>query len=137
MTEEHQHVEKKYWIRSALFRQCSIFSLSFYHNLSWENNMNGTKNATLNNSKLRLRWSRLSHWIIVIIDTAIYASYIDLHIEIDNEDRLTKLYDKRNGFNFSILNFPFMCSNIPAAAYEAHISQLTFQTFWFLPCFPW
>ena len=46
------------------------------------------------------------------------ASYLDLYLnlEIDSEGRLkTKLYDKRNGFNFPIVNFPFICSNIPAA----------------------
>jgi len=49
-------------------------------------------------------------------DTARSASYIDPHLKIDNEDRVrTKLYDKRDDFNFLIVNFPFMCSNIPAA----------------------
>jgi hypothetical protein len=50
----------------------------------------------------------------------------DLHLEIDTEGRLrTKLYDKRDDFNFPIVNFPFICSNIPAApAYEVYISQL-------------
>ena len=38
---------------------------------------------------------------------------------------VTKPYDKRDYFNFSIVNFPFICSNIPAAtAYGVHISQL-------------
>jgi hypothetical protein len=27
----------------------------------------------------------------------------------------TKLYDKKDDFNFPIVNFPFICSNIPAA----------------------
>ena len=41
---------------------------------------------------------------------------LTLHLEIDSEDRLiTKLYDKRDDFNFPIVNFPFICSNIPAA----------------------
>jgi hypothetical protein len=36
----------------------------------------------------------------------------------------TKLYDKRNDFNFPIVNFPFMCSNISVApAYKVYISQ--------------
>ena len=36
------------------------------------------------------------------------ASYLDLHLEIDSEGRLrTKLYDKRDDFNFPIVNFPF------------------------------
>jgi hypothetical protein len=49
-------------------------------------------------------------------DTDTSASYLDLHLEIDSEGRLrTKLYDKRDYFNFSIVNFPFICSNIPSA----------------------
>ena len=36
-----------------------------------------------------------------------------------------KLYDKRDDCNFPIVNFPFICSNIPAApACEVYISQL-------------
>jgi hypothetical protein len=43
-------------------------------------------------------------------------SYLDLHLEIDNTERLrTKLYDKRDYFNFPIVNFPFICSNVPTA----------------------
>jgi hypothetical protein len=59
-------------------------------------------------------------------DTDKFASYLDLHLEIDSEGRLrTKLYDKRDDFNFPIVNFPFICSNIPAApAYGVYISQL-------------
>jgi hypothetical protein len=55
------------------------------------------------------------------------ASYLDLHLEIDSDGWLrTKLYDKRDYFNFPIVNFPFICSNIPAApAYgvPVYISQ--------------
>ena len=59
-------------------------------------------------------------------DTDRSASYLDLHLEIDNEGRLrTKFYDKRDDFNFLIVNFPFICSNIPASpAYGVYISQL-------------
>jgi hypothetical protein len=59
-------------------------------------------------------------------DTDRSASYLDLYLEIDNEERLrTKLYDKRDYFNFPVVNFPFICSNIPAApTYEVYISQL-------------
>ena len=59
-------------------------------------------------------------------DTDRSASYLDLHLEIDSEGRVrTKLYDKRDGFNFPIVNFPFICINIPAApAYGVYISQL-------------
>ena len=41
--------------------------------------------------------------------------YPDIHIE----------NDKRDDFNFPIVNFPFICSNIPAApAYGVYISQM-------------
>jgi hypothetical protein len=55
-------------------------------------------------------------------DTNRSASYL----EIDSEGRLrTKLYDKTDDFNFPIVNFPFICSNIPAAPeYGVNISQM-------------
>ena len=54
------------------------------------------------------------------------ASYFDLYLDLDREGWLkTKLYDKRDDFNFPIVNFPAICSNIPAEpAYGAYISQL-------------
>ena len=48
-------------------------------------------------------------------DTVKSASYLDLHLEIDNEGRIkTKLYDNRDDFSFPIVNdisvlaFPIM-----------------------------
>jgi hypothetical protein len=39
-------------------------------------------------------------------DTYRSASYFDLHLEIDSEGRLrTKLYDKRDDFNFPIVKY--------------------------------
>ena len=59
-------------------------------------------------------------------DTDRYNSYFYQHLKIDSEGRLrTKLYDKRDDFNFPIVNFPSICSNIPAApAYGVYISLL-------------
>jgi len=59
-------------------------------------------------------------------DTYTSASYLDLHLANDSEGWLrTQLYDKRDDFNFPIVNFPFICSNIPVApAYGVYISQL-------------
>ena len=59
-------------------------------------------------------------------DTDRSASYLDLHLEIDSEGRFrTQLYDKRDDFNFPIVNFPFLCSSTPAAhAYGVYTSQL-------------
>ena len=37
----------------------------------------------------------------------------------------TAVFDKRNSFNFTIVNFPHMTSNIPSKpAYGVYISQL-------------
>ena len=39
--------------------------------------------------------------------------------------KLTKIYDKRDDFNFDIVNFPFLCGNIPQSpSYGVYISQL-------------
>ena len=36
----------------------------------------------------------------------------------------TKLYDKRDDFDFRVVNFPYICSNIPESpAYSVYISQ--------------
>ena len=54
------------------------------------------------------------------------ALYLGLHLEIDIAGRLRmKLYNKREDFNFPIVNFQFICSNIPeASGYGEYISQL-------------
>ena len=59
-------------------------------------------------------------------DTDMSTSYLDLHLEIDNEGRLrTKLYEKGDDFNSPIVNVPFIPSNFPAAlAYGVYISQM-------------
>jgi hypothetical protein len=54
------------------------------------------------------------------------ASYLNILLNIDSSGRLTtSLYDKRDDFDFAIVNFPFLCSNIPLSpAYSVFISQL-------------
>jgi len=55
------------------------------------------------------------------------ANFFFTHIYIfDNGGRLkTKLYDKRVDFTFSIVNFPFISSNMPVSpTYGVYISQL-------------
>jgi hypothetical protein len=50
----------------------------------------------------------------------------DILLNIDSNGRLTtSLYDKRDDFDFAIVNFPFLCRNIPLSpAYGVYISQL-------------
>ena len=46
-----------------------------------------------------------------ITDTDRSASYLDIHLKFESEGLLrTKLYDKRDDFNFPIVNFPFIYS---------------------------
>ena len=84
----------------------------------------------------------IKHEIKDTTDTAKPASYFDLHLKIDSVGRLrTNLYDKRDDFNFPVVNIPFICSNIPTApAYGVYILCLSvdpiFQSLWFLSGFP-
>ena len=59
-------------------------------------------------------------------DTASSASFLDLFLEFDTNGHLsTRIYDKRDDFNFDIINFPHLDSNIPSSpAYGVYISQL-------------
>ena len=48
-----------------------------------------------------------------------------LMLPVSKEVTVRVEYDKRDDFNFPIVNFPFICSNIPAEpAYGVDISQL-------------
>lgn len=58
-------------------------------------------------------------------ESSFAASYLDLLLDISDTTICTKLYDKRDDFNFTIVNFPFLDSNIPASpAYGVFVSQL-------------
>ena len=54
------------------------------------------------------------------------ADYLDLTFTIDSGGKLsTRLYDKRDDFDFDIVNFPYLSSNIPSGlSYGLYISQL-------------
>ena len=53
------------------------------------------------------------------------ATFLDIEIKIIDKTFCTKLYDKRNDFNFNIVNFPFLCGNIPRKqSYGVFTSQL-------------
>ena len=54
------------------------------------------------------------------------ADYLDLTFVIDSGGKLsTRPYNKRDDFDFHIVNFPFLSSNIPSGpSYGMYISQL-------------
>ena len=52
------------------------------------------------------------------------AAFLDLHFSISNDIVSTKNYDKRDDFDFEIVNFPFLDGDVPqSTSYEAYISQ--------------
>ena len=53
------------------------------------------------------------------------ATFLDIDIMITDKIFSTRLYDKRNDFSFQIVNFPFLCGNIPKRqSYGVFTSQL-------------
>ena len=53
------------------------------------------------------------------------VSYLDVGIIIKDGHFTTTVYDKRDSFNFRIVNSPFMSSNIPTGpSYGINIAQL-------------
>ena len=41
------------------------------------------------------------------------AAFLDLHLSISNDIVSTKIYDKRDDFDFEIVNFPFLDGDVP------------------------
>ena len=53
------------------------------------------------------------------------ATFVDLHLSISNDIVSYKIYDKRGDFDFEIVNFPFVDSDVPrTTSYGVYISQL-------------
>ena len=53
------------------------------------------------------------------------ASFLDLHLSISDVFVKTKINDKRDDFNFDIVNFPFLDGDVPrSTSYGVYISQL-------------
>ena len=53
------------------------------------------------------------------------ATFLDLHLSISNDIVSTKICDKRDDFDFEIVNFPFLDGDVPGStSYRVYISQL-------------
>ena len=55
---------------------------------------------------------------------SLHSPFSDLHLSIANEFVSSKIYDKRDDFNFDIVNFPFSGWSPRRASYGVYISQL-------------
>ena len=50
-------------------------------------------------------------------DAPKWANYLDLRLEFDEDGKLyTRLYEKRDDFDFPIVNLPYISSNIPESS---------------------
>ena len=55
------------------------------------------------------------------------AAFLDLHLylSISNDNVSTKIYDKRDDFDFELVNYPFLDGDVPrSTSYGIYISQL-------------
>ena len=53
------------------------------------------------------------------------APFLDLNLSITNGIVSSKIYDKRDDFDFEIVNFPFLDGDVPRSpSYSVYISQL-------------
>ena len=53
------------------------------------------------------------------------AAFLDLHLSISNDIVSTKIYDKREYFDFEIVNFQFLDCDVPRSTlYGVYISRL-------------
>jgi hypothetical protein len=83
----------------------------------------------------------LFHWIIqdlltfFIVSISLNLNYQIPLIQLDLLHNLKETFLIRDTFNFHVLNFPFLCSNIPAAPADGvYVSQLKWcSTSWASP----
>ena len=53
------------------------------------------------------------------------AAFLNMHLSISNDIVSTKIYDKRDDFDFQIVNFPSLYGDVPrSTSYGVYISQL-------------
>ena len=83
---------------------------------------------TLNNNKFNAEMSNINPPELTLKRTTesdIKLSFLDVSISISHGKFVTEVYNKRHNFNFNIVNYPFMCSNIPTRpTYGVYSSQL-------------
>ena len=116
-------------MKQNLFRNCygiktKKLAVSFNHTFWYIDDVLSINNHNFHNYVHLIYPDELE--IKDTIESDISASYLDILLNIDSNGRLTTtLYDKRDDFNFAIVNFPFLCNNIPLSpAYGVCISQL-------------
>ena len=83
-------------------------------------------NSPLYNNNSPLLSFQLSGQCVRLTDESdAEASFLDLHLSISDGFVKTKIYNKRDYFDFEVVNFPFLDGDVPrSASYGVYISQL-------------
>jgi len=84
---------------------------------------------TINNDNFMEKWKCKIYPLELILTSDDkcdhQVNFLDLHLEIKNHQLFYRLYDKRDNFNFPIINFPCLSGNIPTLqSYNVFMSQL-------------
>ena len=61
------------------------------------------------------------------------AAFLDLHLSISNDIVSTKIYDKRDNFDFEMVIFPFLNGDVPLSLHSMECISL--NSFVFIPLF--
>ena len=51
------------------------------------------------------------------------ASFLDLHLSLSDGFVKTKFFDKRDDFDFDIVNFPFLDGDVPRSTSYSHVDD--------------
>ena len=58
------------------------------------------------------------------IHEIMHSAFLDLHLSISNDTVSTKIYNKRDDFDFELANFPVLVGDVPrSTSYGVYISQ--------------
>ena len=61
------------------------------------------------------------------------AQFLDSHLSISNGFVSSKIYNKRDDFDFDIVNFPFLDGDVPhSTSYGVYISQIRLLVMWLI-----
>jgi len=124
---------------SPLLFNLFLYSYEFIQNLIKDKTNTEAEafNLTFRNiDVLSINKPNIANWIPLIYhkelemnettEIASSVSFLVINLQFDTNDQLsTKLYDKRDDFNFAIINFPHLDGSIQTAPdYTVYISQL-------------
>ena len=106
--------------------QMGISSIKCVLEEVWKaNSQNSQSTQILRYFKYLLPIKQLTKYCSRVFCIQFSVAFLDLHLSISNGIVSTKIYDKRDDFDFEIVNFPFLDGDVPrSTSYGVYISQL-------------